>query len=445
VCGLVGVINKYSSGFLKEQQEVFSTLLFLDYLRGNDSTGVFAVHDNGDVMLAKEASNPIDFMQSKEYDAIMKRVWTKGNALIGHNRKATKGSVNDENAHPFVVDDKIVLVHNGTMYGDHKKMAEVEVDSHAIAHVIHEKDSVQEALSSFDAAYALIWFDVEKGTLNFIRNSARPLWWMETANAYIWCSERGMLDFVKHRCNLTLKEQPTELPADTHQIFTLGKHGAWGSSSEKLEIKKTYTPYTGANQYACAYGDGEWWEEYQKAERGIVQDVPFEVKPTEITRLGNREPVIGPPDKHRIMTTTEFEKDMAHRMNKVITANEFSNIVKTCPMGDLVTAITFDYCYANQKDESGGYYLYSAVADDQDIIMRHFFDPKYTTEERIIQIASGDYVYQYKIGRKRWAPFNVDQQDWREAPGYCIIEAENAVLVEGGGMVNPIFKGRTLQ
>ena len=61
-----------------------------------------------------------------------KRVISKGKALIGHNRKATVGSVNNATAHPFVVGDSFAMVHNGTLR-NHKALADTVVDSEALA------------------------------------------------------------------------------------------------------------------------------------------------------------------------------------------------------------------------------------------------------------------------------------------------------------------------
>jgi hypothetical protein len=458
MCGLVGLVNKQMYGFTKEHQEVFSTLLFLDFLRGSDSTGVFGIHNDGDVLLAKEASNPLDFMKTEAYDNIMQKSWTRGNALIGHNRKATRGVVNDENAHPFVVDDKIVLVHNGTMYGDHKKMADVEVDSHAIAHVIHEKNGdVASALSSFDAAYALIWYDFERATLNFVRNMARPLWWMETSTAYIWSSEKCMLDFVKARHSLTVRDGPTELTPDLLQIFTLGRNGGWASSSQKLEIKKAPIVTYGSN-YTPAHSTVQKW----LGMRGRQGRHPYENDPVwggeDYDDANFQDPVgaavqevVAPPKQAALLlpspstglTTSEFERVMAKKMNKVITHAQYEqDVVKRYTHGESVTCMAFDYCYANQKDSTGGYYLYTSIVDDPDVIVRHYFEERYTTEERVVQIASGEYVYRYRVGRKRWEPFMTNVPLLTTTPGFVIIEGEHAILVDNGTQTFG-FEGKT--
>jgi hypothetical protein len=473
MCGLVCLVNKYSNGFSKDQQAIFSDLLFVDYLRGPDSTGVLSVSNKGDVLMAKEASNPIDFMKTKEYNNILNKTFMNGSALVGHNRKATRGTVNDENAHPFIVDDNIILVHNGTIYGDHKKLADVEVDSHAIAHTIHEKGTVTEALSSIDGAYALIWFDVAKGTLNLIRNAMRPLWWMETPSSWIWSSEKAMLEFVAERHNLTVKGGPTELPEDTLQIYTL-KGNSWDLSDEKLVITKPVTKtasssdnyghweggkwvsrFQGQQQsqyqgrrhpYSCAWGE----EEDQVLGNGFcVDDVPF--------RMEMREPSLDRVmDKHVFAREAEaystvdapgtipfFERELAKSNNKIVTNDEFHNdVIIAYQHGTKVIAETFEYTYANMKDDAAGFYLYSYVCDDPDMIVRQFFDKKYMTEERILQIAGGGYIYEFTIERKRWAAMSPGAVVGR-SPGFCIMYSEGATLKYGGGIGDKRYASKT--
>jgi hypothetical protein len=333
-------------------------------------------------------------------------------------------------------------------------MADVEVDSHAIAHVIHEKQGdVAAALSSFDAAYALIWYDFERSTLNFVRNMARPLWWMETTTAYIWASEKCMLDFVKTRHNLTVRDGPTELTPDLLQIFTLGKTGGWASSSQKLEIKKpvaaTYTPAYSTVQKWLGMRGGRHPYENDPVWGGedYTDDVAFEdpvgAAVREVVTPTPQTPALLLPSPAKGLTTSEFERVMAKKMNKVISHGQYEqDVVKRYTHGESITCMAFDYCYANQKDSTGGYYLYTSIVDDPDVIVRHYFEERYTTEERVVQIASGEYVYRYRVGRKRWEPFATNAPLLTTTPGFVIIEGEHAILVDNGTQTFG-FEGKT--
>lgn len=442
MCGLVGLFNKYTNGFQANQQEIFSSLLLVDYFRGPDSTGVFSVENNGDLMMAKEASNPIDFMKSKPYDEIMKKVFMSGSAIIGHNRKATRGTVNDENAHPFVVDDNIVLVHNGTMYGDHKKHAEVEVDSHAIAHVLSKEPDVAKALGSFSAAYALIWYDFKNGTINLIRNNDRPLWWMETASSWIWSSEKAMLDFVAARHNLTVIEGPNELPVDTLQTYRL-ENRSWEVDSQKLKITRSYGvpatnhgnwPYQQGWQGGPSRGSQRHPYEHESAWEDFTngQDIPFDSKGTVPSSAA---PSVGFVCADKPGTTPYEEMKIARKANKLVNNVDFHNeVILQYPMGRKVIASAFDYTLANQTDTRGGYYLYLEVVDDPDMVVRVFFDEKAgVSEERIMQMAAQEYVYEVEVGKKRWAAYHPGRTHDLSA-GFVIIHAEKATLKWGGGI-----------
>lgn len=219
MCGLVAMVSKLQNGFTGVNLDAFDILLFVDQLRGMDSTGVFCVNNHGNVSVAKQASHSTDFIQEPGYKAVRQEAIHQGWAMVGHNRKATRGKVNDENAHPFWVDDKLVLVHNGTMWGDHKQHADVEVDSHAIAHILAENEDIEKAMQKINAAYALIWYDVTKKQLNFFRNTQRPLYWCETRDAYYMASEADFLTFALGRTNQAIINDG-ELPFsfDVHSL-----------------------------------------------------------------------------------------------------------------------------------------------------------------------------------------------------------------------------------
>lgn len=414
MCGLVGLINKNSNGFTKEQQAIFSDLLFIDYVRGPDSTGAVLIDNNGNVKGAKEASDSITFLRSKAYDELMTGAWRNGSAMIGHNRKATRGNVNDENAHPFVVDNNIVLVHNGTLWGDHKKHAEVEVDSHAIAHVIHEKGNVEEALNSIDGAYALMWYNVAEGKLNIIRNSQRPLWWMELHSAWVWSSEKAMLDFVISRHTLRPKEGPTELPENTLQEYTL-KNNSWACDFREIKMKTkvyqtTYPIHESRHPYANAYMGCE----YDVC--GIeepMQPAPW-TKPQRSTLLFEAIPPQG--------TVGAYEWKLAKDKECIVAHGEFNeDVIVKYTYGTKAICRAFDYTYATTVDDKGGFYLYLQICDDTDKIVRLWLDSN-VTEERVFQIAGGNYIYECTLERKQWFPMATGPVNAR-TPGYVIFQA----------------------
>lgn len=240
MCGLVLLVNKNKHGFSGEQRDVFGSLLYMSgHFRGRDGAGVVAIDNIGNVKLAKQAGTVDRLFCTKEYQDVAQAAFSRGWAMFGHNRAATRGAVNDENSHPFVVDDNIILVHNGTFFGDHKKVKETEVDSEAIAHTLANADlTTEQALRKIDAAYALIWYNVEKKELNVVRNNARPLWHMETSDSYIFASEECFLDFVKKKFSLNVKRNPFEIQAHALSRFWLDASN--NSEVEVLELDCSY-------------------------------------------------------------------------------------------------------------------------------------------------------------------------------------------------------------
>jgi len=274
MCGLVAVITKNRFGFTKNQVDIFDSLLFIDQLRGMDSTGVALVEKSGSLSLAKEASNATVFRTKPEYGQLLKTAFQTGSALFGHNRSATKGSITDENAHPFVVDDRITLMHNGTLWGDHKKLADTAVDSHAIAHVLHRhEDDVESALQEINGAYALIWHDFKNQTLNFVRNEQRPLHWIETEDGWYYASEANMLEWIISKYNLKINGDVNMLTPATLVTYTMTS-GKWEVESKKIKLTKYVAPQHG-------YAPGWFRNGYEDTpDDGLDNVMPFQPRHT---------------------------------------------------------------------------------------------------------------------------------------------------------------------
>lgn len=257
MCGLVMVVNKTGNGFNTIQQNVFASLLYLSGgYRGRDGVGVTVIDTHGNVQLAKDACTVDNFLFTDEYVHLNSLAYKNGVAMIGHNRAATRGTISDKNSHPFVIDDKIVLVHNGTFYGDHKKIKNTEVDSEVIGHLLAENENPAEALKKVNAAYALMWYNVDKKQIHIIRNSSRTLYFMETDNSYIYASEEIFLKFVIEKHSLTPISGPFLIEEHNLGTFTIEDDGQVKCANEDLECK-----YEGQTGYETD------WEDYLKAQR----------------------------------------------------------------------------------------------------------------------------------------------------------------------------------
>lgn len=240
MCGIVGVASGFTNGFSMKEADMFTQMLYMDAMRGWDSTGVFGVDRLGNVECHKEASEAADFLKAEEYKTFRNKLIQRGTFAVGHNRAATRGSINDKNAHPFWVEDKVILVQNGTYKGSHKELKDTEVDSEAIAHVLVENEDVTEALKKVNAAYALVWYDTRNKTLNLIRNDERPLFLAKMVNGgLVWCSEPGFLYLAAARNEVELSHKPEMIPPELHiQLKLNGKN--WDRVDTKLDCKFVY-------------------------------------------------------------------------------------------------------------------------------------------------------------------------------------------------------------
>ena len=209
MCGLVGVIG---SKMTAVDNKVFKQLLYVDALRGTHSTSVTAMSREGTVEYYKRALNAADFMQLKEANRIASTMVSP--FLMGHNRYATTGAINDDGAHPFQ-SGNVTLCHNGTLtdVSDLRDNTSFIIDSENIAFDMADRDNIEETIKNLHGAFALTWYNDHEGVFYIVRNIQRSLFIAKKLNCdtYYYASEKAMLDLVLQRNNISYEVEEVKV------------------------------------------------------------------------------------------------------------------------------------------------------------------------------------------------------------------------------------------
>lgn len=247
MCGIVGLVNKGIGGLFSSDVGLFNQLLYIDALRGEDSTGAIGYMNNGDMLVIKDAVDANTFLNTEEYNKFASKVSKTGKALIGHNRKKTVGKIDPTTAHPFIVDDRFAFVHNGTLYS-HKHLADTEVDSEALGIVLSKcegnKEKLEATLEKVHGAYACAWIDQKEEKLYLLRNEERPLYIAESAGVYFFASEQSAIAHILIRNSMKV-DKIDKVKENTLYIFDISNKAAiTGYQEVALSVKKYPAPYT---------------------------------------------------------------------------------------------------------------------------------------------------------------------------------------------------------
>lgn len=236
MCGIVGILSEGKSGFWGTDLQIFEEMLVADAIRGKDSTGVFTVLSNSRVRVAKVATHPLNFIETPQWKTTRSMAEQTGHIMVGHNRKATAGSISRENAHPFY-EDNIVLVHNGTIPNHKNDVGDTEVDSHAICKGF-AKDGYEKTLTNLGGAWALVWYDLETKCLYAVRNDERPLCIVEGEKKVVISSEGYLGGWVMSRNHIKPDKMRVIDPRVVHKFEWI--KGKLTITQEKLPEQKVH-------------------------------------------------------------------------------------------------------------------------------------------------------------------------------------------------------------
>lgn len=202
MCGLCGV---YSTNFGQWEYDTFQKLLVMNVWRGDHSTGIIRGQVDGRILSRKSLLASPQFVYSDVSDIIEdEKNFKKPYFLMGHTRHATKGSITLKNAHPFQFAN-VIGMHNGTIQTPFKHRDEFETDSEAFYKNLNDYGLLEalNEIQAYDTAYAFTFVDKKAKTLNFVKNSRRPLYFTYAflGSTLIWSSEKQDIEYVLRRKN----------------------------------------------------------------------------------------------------------------------------------------------------------------------------------------------------------------------------------------------------
>lgn len=225
MCGIVGLFGSDCKTYPNDKREYMLQGLFVDALRGQESTGIALLpkETSKDPVVFKRALSGPDFVNRKEVSRIVGRL-DLSLGMIGHNRSATRGDIEDENAHPFQY-GHITLVHNGTVNNADFLTGEVckadsKVDSAQVAWSFSKKEP-DELLPRMTGGFSLVWWDARDNTLHFARNHEKPMYWYTSPDSKMmyFGSELAMLAWLLTRRNMPFNPAGLFTAPNHHYIF----------------------------------------------------------------------------------------------------------------------------------------------------------------------------------------------------------------------------------
>lgn len=342
MCGLIGFISK-SKWYQPKKKEVLTQLIYADTVRGMDSTGVYFVSEQGNVMY-KRALPGFDFIHTRTYLSLLNKLDPL--AVLGHNRAATHGAVNDDNSHPFK-SGKITLTHNGVVYG--YPTGKYDVDSKWLADILNVDGP--EGLKEVQGSYALVWHDSATKNIHFIRNEARAFYYAvcPDVETMFYASEKHMLEWVLTREQVKFTSIEEVVPSTLYTISTTDLSISLRTINLEKEKKQENSTWNKRFEY-YQHGQGKYNAANKNLPNTYSRSPNSECKVTDLRTSANSLSIVGMKEGDLL----EVEID------DIDTKMKFASMVLIDPPKELKDyALTIKYPYEPEEETA----LFSYVGD----------------------------------------------------------------------------------
>ncbi len=260
MCGLAGFITKDRKPPAISARQIRRSLLRCA-IRGTDATGIFWEEEN-DFKIFKAPVPAKDFVQYVPWDRI-----EKSPLCIMHTRAATQGDPSVfSNNHPLI-DDKVVLAHNGMIFNSDDFVNKNICDSLAILEAINRvakgseltTDIIKNALFMLTGTIAFTLFDTIKRQL-FLLSSGNPLIIGQKENTVLWGSTSDIICGMRP---YMISEMVNNYLVRVQDNYMKGENIELGSK----HTRQSYTSYKGQHSYwPNTVGstkedyENDWWE-----------------------------------------------------------------------------------------------------------------------------------------------------------------------------------------
>lgn len=421
MCGVFAMIPSNTNGFTQKEQQMFNDLLYVTALRGTDGTGIMYGTNRGDFQMHKQQGPSLFFMGSKEYEESRRELFSCGSWVVGHCRAATRGERKDANSHPFVIDNKIALVQNGTYYGSHKHIKDVEVDTEAVGHLIADNLDKPDAevLKQINAAYALMWYDFEKKQLKIVRNSQRPLYYSRTkSGTTIISSEWGFIQMVVDRVGFDFDEEPFSIKEYNLGVFTFQNHRKPTEKWEEVDGAYKAPTFQSSRSAFYNYGMGGYSEE---------DVIPVEIK----------KPKLLPQFTSKFKTMCEAAWGLSRELRTHMNIPDYQDFLarvqqaKRSKESFFVEAI--DYRPVVAEPNNNQYYIYGTIYDTDKLL-----DGKSICWVVEVDRNKVDEIINYATS---WYEVTLDQALYSKPPG---VDDDNALVLVRADNVHPHAQGERI-